>query len=64
MAEIGVESLNLDMKQVNARIVSQCHDRGLKVFVYTVNKLQDVLRLKKIGVDGVFTNFPELERYG
>jgi glycerophosphoryl diester phosphodiesterase len=60
IAEIGAESLNLDLKQVNSKIISECHKRDLKVLVYTVNTRRDFSRLKKMGVDGVFSNFPEL----
>ena len=38
-----------------------CHKRGHKVLVYTVNTQKDIDRLAKIGVDGVFSNFPELK---
>jgi glycerophosphoryl diester phosphodiesterase len=29
------------------------------VFVYTVNQPDDIARLEAMGVDGVFTDFPE-----
>lgn len=60
MAELKAESLNLSLNQVNAKIVSECRSRGLKVLVYTVNSRRDVVSLKRLGVDGIFTNFPEL----
>jgi glycerophosphoryl diester phosphodiesterase len=36
------------------------HQRGLKVFVYTVNHPDDIARLEAMGVDGIFTDLPEL----
>lgn len=60
ISEIGAESLNLDLRQVNEKIVSDCHERGLKVLVYTVNARRELSRLEKMGVDGIFTNYPEL----
>jgi glycerophosphoryl diester phosphodiesterase len=33
---------------------------GYRVFVYTVNDADDIRWLQAIGVDGVFSNFPEL----
>jgi glycerophosphoryl diester phosphodiesterase len=31
----------------------------LKVFVFTVNKPIDIARMAALGVDGVFSDFPE-----
>ena len=45
---------------INARFVRSAHQRGLKVFVYTVNQPDDIARLEAMGVDGIFTDFPEL----
>lgn len=44
----------------SARFVARAHERGLKVFVYTVNSPEDIDRLQALGVDGIFTDFPEL----
>ncbi|OGS38180.1 MAG: hypothetical protein A2506_02110 [Elusimicrobia bacterium RIFOXYD12_FULL_66_9] len=61
MQEISAESLNCSMRQTNARLVKAAHDRGFKVLVYTVNTPADRDRLARLGVDGVFTNYPELD---
>jgi len=44
---------------VNADFVRSAHERGLKVFVYTVNHPEDIARMAAVGVDGIFTDFPE-----
>lgn len=44
---------------VNEEFLRSAHQRGLKVFVYTVNQPDDIARLEAMGVDGVFTDFPE-----
>lgn len=44
---------------VNADFVRTAHERGLKVFVYTVNHPEDIARMAAVGVDGIFTDFPE-----
>ncbi|NTW17683.1 MAG: glycerophosphodiester phosphodiesterase [Syntrophaceae bacterium] len=44
---------------VNADFVRSAHERGLKVFVYTVNHPEDIARMVAVGVDGIFTDFPE-----
>ncbi len=60
MEELRAESLNLSGRQVNAQIVSEAHAKGFKVLVYTINRIQEARKLQKIGVDGIFTNFPEM----
>jgi glycerophosphoryl diester phosphodiesterase len=44
---------------VTARFVADAHRRGLRVFPYTANAPSEIARLRRLGVDGVFTDFPE-----
>ena len=60
MKEIDAESLNLSVRQTTARAVKAVHDRGRKLLVYTVNTPVERDRLQKLGVDGIFCNYPEL----
>lgn len=60
MADLKAESLNLSQRQIDARKVKAAHEKGLRVLVYTVNTAKDLDRLDKMGVDGVFCNYPEL----
>ncbi len=43
----------------NTDIIKKAHDNNLKVFVYTVNKDEDIRNLKNIKVDGFFTDYFE-----
>jgi glycerophosphoryl diester phosphodiesterase len=54
-----VFSVHPRMDLVTAGFVERAHRRGLKVFVYTVNDPKDMVRLKTMGADGIFTDFPE-----
>lgn len=60
MRDIAAASLNLSVRQALARTVVAARDRGYKTFVYTVNTSRDRDRLAKLGVDGIFSNYPEL----
>lgn len=51
-------SVNADMSFVDQAFVTDAHNRGLKMFVYTVDEPEDLLRLKSWGVDAVFSNGP------
>jgi glycerophosphoryl diester phosphodiesterase len=56
---IGAGTLGLGMDFVDDALVADAHQRGLKVFVYTVNDAEDMKRLRARGIDGVFSDFPE-----
>lgn len=45
-------------KDVNAKMVSRLHAAGKKVNVWTVNKLEDLRRMRDLGVDMVICNDP------
>lgn len=60
--QLGAWSINLDLAMVNPAIVARAHEAGFKVLVYTVNKADDIARMRSLGVDGIFTNFPDRVR--
>jgi len=53
-------SLHPHIDLVTAELITDAHQRGLKVFVYTVNQPDKIARLEAMGADGVFTDLPEL----
>lgn len=63
--DLGAFSVHPSFDFVDQRFVDDAHARGLKVYVYTVNHPEDIAKMHQLGVDGVFTNFPErvLENY-
>ena len=63
--ELNAFSVHPSLEFVDQRFVDDAHTRGMKVYVYAVDHPDDMVRMQKIGVDGVFTGFPErvLEHY-
>lgn len=57
-SELGAVSVHCDRAFVDAAMVQDAHQRGLEVFVYTVNDQREALRLQAMGVDGIFCNYP------
>ncbi|MFA5070554.1 MAG: glycerophosphodiester phosphodiesterase family protein [Patescibacteria group bacterium] len=55
----GYSAINPGLKFVTREFVNQVHKLGLKVYVWTVNEKEDLERMKKWGVDGVFSNYPD-----
>jgi glycerophosphoryl diester phosphodiesterase len=56
---IGAYSVHLNLEMITPKRVSTLHQAGLKVFVYTVNELSDIQAMRSVGVDGVFSDFPD-----
>jgi glycerophosphoryl diester phosphodiesterase len=52
-------SVHLSFEFIDLRFVKDAHARGLRVFVFTVDLLEDIEEMRRLGVDGVFTNYPE-----
>jgi glycerophosphoryl diester phosphodiesterase len=57
--QLGAWSVNLPGKRVTPALIAEAHRCGLKVLAFTVNKPEEILRLEKLGVDGVFSDYPE-----
>lgn len=57
--ELHLYSIHPSKEIVNKEFVYQCHQEGYKVYVFTVNEFHDYLRLKEMGVDAIFTDFPD-----
>ncbi|MFN3236721.1 MAG: glycerophosphodiester phosphodiesterase [Pseudomonadales bacterium] len=56
---LGAVSINLAQKLVTAEAVQEAHQAGFQVWVYTVNSFDEMLAMKNLGVDAVFTNYPD-----
>lgn len=56
---LGAQTVHPPLRHTNERLVTRAHAEGLRVYVYTVNRPTDYARMKELGVDGVFTDFPE-----
>ena len=40
-------------------MIQSAHLHGLKVLAYTVNAPSDIMNLNMLGVDGIFSDFPD-----
>mgnify|MGYP001192204370 CR=1 FL=1 len=56
---LNAEVVILTRRLVTRKVVDQAHNNGLKFLVYTVNKPGEVRKMKSLGVDGIFTDFPD-----
>lgn len=44
---------------VTRALVDECHKKGMKIIPWTVNSLEDMQKLKAMGVDGIITDYPD-----
>jgi glycerophosphoryl diester phosphodiesterase len=52
-------SIHLHIDSVTPQRIAHVHARGLDAYVYTANESHDIEILQDMGIDGIFTNFPE-----
>lgn len=46
-------------KNLTQKRVDICHEKGIKVVPWTVNKIEDMKAIKALGVDGLITDYPD-----
>ncbi|MDP7591735.1 MAG: glycerophosphodiester phosphodiesterase family protein [Litorilituus sp.] len=56
--QVNAYSVHLHVDFISRDFVKDAHQRGLQVYVYTVDELEDIETMKALGVDGIFSNFP------
>jgi glycerophosphoryl diester phosphodiesterase len=59
VTDLQAYSLHLDVAFISQAIVDDAHHRNAKVYVYTVDNSDDIQTLKAMGVDGIFSNYPD-----
>lgn len=55
--KFGFDYFHPGLPSVTAESVAECHAHSISVNVWTVNTSDDLSRLERMGVDGVFTNY-------
>lgn len=58
-ADLSPFSIHVDADFLSAELISDIHNLGCLAFVFTANTAEEIERLRDMGADGVFTNFPE-----
>ncbi len=61
-SDLGAYALHAHVDHIDADLVQDAQQRGLKVFVYTVNTPAQLQRMHQLQVDGIFTDYPQRSR--
>lgn len=59
---IGADALHPHQIFVTEDLVEEAHENGIMVNPWTVNKEKDMIRLLKLGVDGLITDLPNVAK--
>lgn len=57
---IRAYSINPYFRSTSEEFVELAHERGFKVFTWTVNEPDDIERMREMGVDGVISDYPDM----
>lgn len=57
---LGADFTVLEINHVYPRQIRKAHSKGIKVYVFTINTSQELEKCRQLGVDGVFTDYPDI----
>jgi glycerophosphoryl diester phosphodiesterase len=52
-------SINVFYKRIGKKFIEDAHRRKIKVFAWTINKPNDIVKIKKLEVDGIISDYPD-----
>ncbi|GAA5191540.1 glycerophosphodiester phosphodiesterase [Ferrimonas gelatinilytica] len=61
-SELNAHSVHLSANFLDAELLADSRRRGTKIYVYTVDRPDEVAEMIELGVDGIFTNYPARTR--
>jgi glycerophosphoryl diester phosphodiesterase len=54
----GYKIISLRKKTVSKELVDACHEKGIEVYVWTVDEEEEMKQFITLGVDGIYSNRP------
>ena len=45
---------------INPNLIAECHKRNIQIIPWTVNDKKEIIKFKKLGVDGIISDYPDL----
>ncbi len=62
LLRIGGEAIHPEYPRLTAHLVSEAHGNGILVRAWNPNDKESMIKLIKMGVDGIGTDFPDILR--
>lgn len=62
IADLGFKPfiLSPEWRMVNEEMLKKAHEAGVKVIPWTANTIEDMKKLRDLGVDGIISDYPDL----
>ncbi|HTM08850.1 MAG TPA: glycerophosphodiester phosphodiesterase family protein [Verrucomicrobiae bacterium] len=57
--ELGAEAVHIQKELATPPVIERAAQAGVKTLVWTVNEVADMEKYLKLGVDGIFSDYPE-----
>lgn len=57
--KLNTYSIHPSIKLINKEFINKAHKVNLKVLVWTVNNSNNIKKMESLGIDGIFTNYPD-----
>lgn len=57
--KLNAQSINPWYKTLTSENIELIHKKGFKIYTYTVNEPDTIKQMIRLGVDGIFCNYPE-----
>ena len=57
--KINLYSISPFTEIIDKDFVEDIKNKGIKIFSWTADKIEDIKKMKELGVDGIYSNFPD-----
>ena len=57
--KLEAEALNIPLNKCNPRFIRAVKNAGIKLNVWTIDEYEEISWLKELGIDGIYTNYPD-----
>ena len=56
---LRASSIHIPLRIAGEKLIRRIHAESLRAYVYTVNEPADIQHMREMGVDGIFTDYPD-----
>jgi glycerophosphoryl diester phosphodiesterase len=57
--ELNAVAINPNFKDLNTEVIRKIKNAGFDIYTWTVNKREDIEKIKKLNVNGIITDYPD-----
>ena len=57
--ELNAVAINPNFKDLNTEVIKKIKNAGFDIYTWTVNKREDIEKIKKLNINGIITDYPD-----